>query len=220
MRTIVIGRNSKVWRALAVRADVSGAGVVAIGHADVATFALAPDDRVVVLSYSRQPAENTALLQEIASRRVARCVYVSTATTNVVPVTACYEYPRVKHEAEEAAVRLCGAQVLRIGIVYGDESELPGGASVATSLDDLASFLIEPDRFPEPPQEVRLFSVKQRRFSRAIERWCFVAYGWAVRLSGPYPCLLRPVDVVCRVLGWRWYGYVFLSNRLWISTIS
>ena len=187
---------------------------------EVAGFAFAPDDRVVVFSYSRTPADNTALLEQIAARGVAHCVYVSTATTNVVPVTRCYEYPRVKHDAEGDAARLCQAQVLRIGVVYSDESELPAGKTVATSLDDLATFLMAPERFAAPPKEVRLFAVKSRPFSHVIERWCFAWYGAAVRLSGSYPCLLRPVDVILRALGWRWYGYVYLSNRLWMSTIS
>lgn len=173
-----------------------------------------------MLSYSRLPAENAALLDVLRKAGVGEVVYVSSSSVIVSRRTACYEYPRVKLRAELDALGLPNARVLTIGLMYDEPGELPGGADVATSYAELAAFVAAPEWPDDAGRRKRLFRIVRQPFAHAAERWAYRVYGQLLRWSGRFPCLLRPLDLLLRALGARWYGYVHLSNSLWISTTS
>ena len=220
VRHIFLGRHSKVWQGLAPRLTKVPCACIAIGHRDLTHFAFLPDDSVWVLSYSRRADENAALIAALKAANVAQIVYLSSSSVIVEQRTRCYEYPRVKQLAEQAVLALANGKVLTVGLVYGQLDELPRGPNVATSLDELAGFVGAPHWPAEQGKAKHLFRPISRPFSGLVERAAYRAYGGLMRVCGGFPCALRPFDVLLRAFGARWYGYVFLSNRLWISTIS
>jgi teichuronic acid biosynthesis glycosyltransferase TuaG len=214
-RLIVIGSNSKVWRRLQMEAP-PGMPVEAISHDDVARRRFETEDRIWILSYSRSEHDNVRLFEALAAAGARHCYYVSTATVNVAAIATCYEYPRVKLAAERDARRILGARIVRIGLVYGRPEELPAGTSAATGLTSLSAALtaaMEGD-------SVDLFDMVETPFGSAFERVLFALYGRLIRLAGPWPCAMRPLDLLLKMLGMRWYGYVYLSNKLWLSSRS
>ena len=219
-RVIVIGSHSRTWRALAARASLSATVDAAIGHATVASFRFAPSDRVWVLSYSRQGDENRQLLERLRAAGVQQICYVSSSSVIACQVSRCYEYPRIKEDAERAALAAPGGRVLTLGLLYDDVAELPSGDNVACSYDELADFMRDPVWPDAAGRRKFLFRRLPRPFSSKPEAAVFALYDRALRACGAYPCLLRPVDFALRLCGWRWYGYVRVSNRLWYSTIS
>ena len=220
IREVFVGSHSKVWQELSGLPESAKCCWHAIGHEDVGKFEFAARDRVWVLSYSRTPGENRAMLERLVQVGAREIVYVSSASTIVSNVTACYEYPRVKQIAEVDALALPATKVLTIGTMYRNEASLPAGANAATSFAELAAFVAAPEWPDEGGRRKRLFRIVRRPFKSALDRWAFRAYGWLQARTGSHPCLLRPLDLVLRTCGVRWYGYVYLSNRLWNSTIS
>jgi len=219
-REVVLGSGSRVWSVLEREGLLAERFTVAISHRDLDVFSFQPQDRVWVLSYSRVPRENARLLRRLANCGIREIVYVSSSSTIVGQVTDCYEYPRVKLEAEIAALAWPRSKVLTIGLMYSDERSLPGGDNVATSFRELAAFMMSP-RWPDAGGRRKfLFGRVVRPFRGPVEAWLHSGYGRLMRLLTKRPCLLRPIDLVLRALGMRWYGYVFLSNRLWTSTTS
>jgi hypothetical protein len=220
MRDVVVGRNSEVWRKLSRREGMAHRVSHAIGHRDLPTFKFAPSDRVWVLSYSRQPQENTALLERLRAAGLDDVIYVSSSATVIGGLTGCYRYPRVKWLAEADARRLLDARILTIGLVYDDPEELPAGNNIATACDDLADFMLEPNWPDDEGRRKYLFRVVRRPFGSSAERILYRLYGQLITAARSRPCLLRPIDVLLRALRIRWYGYVYLSNRTWISMKS
>jgi len=219
-RVVVIGSHSRTWHALAGRAALSTTVDFAIGHADAAGFRFLPTDRVWVLSYSRQADGNRQLLALLRAAGVQQICYVSSSSVIACQVSRCYEYPRVKEDAELATLAAPGGRVLTLGLLYDDAAELPGGDNVACSHDELADFMLHPTWPDADGRRKFLFRRVRRPFSGPFESAAFALYDRALRACGAYPCLLRPVDFALRLCGWRWYGYVRLSNRLWYSTTS
>jgi hypothetical protein len=216
-RDVFVGSHSKVWQGLATRLKGGDIHPVAIGHRDVAAFAFAPRDRVWVLSYSRRVDENAALIARLNEAGVEQLVYLSSSSVIVDQRTRCYEYPRVKQLAEQAVLALPHGKVLTVGLVYSHADELPRGPNVATSLDELAAFMRSPNWPDAQGRAKHLFRTVTRPFSGALERVAHQTYGLLMSASGSFPCALRPFDVLLRAVGARWYGYVYLSNRLWIA---
>lgn len=190
----------------------------AVGHKDIAQYTFRGDDRVWIFSYSRKPIENEELLANLKRGGAKNAIYLSTATTNVAALTSCYEYPSTKLAAERCARSLLNAKILTIGVVCKTEADLPGGTTMATRLDMLKDFMCKP--YSELHDATNLFEPIQRPFGSSFEKSIYSAYGVAMRLCRRLPCVLRPVDYVLRALGWRWYGYLFLSNQLWSTTTS
>jgi hypothetical protein len=217
-RQIVIGRNSKIWSVLTQQGLLDTQIYQAIGHRELSEFQFVPQDTVWVFSYSRNPTENDALLLHLANLKLARVVYVTSASTNVATITNCYQYPLVKSQAHLTAIKICKANILSIGLFYTQETELPCGTTAATSAQELAEFMSAPS-WDHQVEFTRLFTPVTRPFKSRLEERLYVSYGKLQTLCGSYPCLLRPYDLVLRTLNMRWYGYLYLSNKLWFTTI-
>lgn len=218
-RIVVIGRNSKIWAAISRAREFEAVNVVAIGHAELATFTFVPGDQIWVLSYSRSAAQNLALLEVIAKSSDVDVTYVSSASTNVVKHTKCYKYPTIKYQAEVDAVRVCNARIVQIGWFYVNTDELPGGRTAATSARELVKFMLSDSARSNSNEAIKLFQMVERPFHSAGESVIFNTYGYMLKIVRFYPCLLRPVDFFLRGLNMRWYGYLYLSNKLWSMTI-
>jgi len=219
-RTIVVGGGSHLWRSLASHAGVAAAVSEVIGHAAVEKFAFAPTDRVWVLSYSRRRADNARLLERLRLASVAEVYYVSSSSAIVGQVTRCYGYPRIKADAEREALRNPAGRILTLGLIYADPAHLPGGENIATSIEELAEFFCNPAWPSDAGRRKLLFRKLQRPFRGGLEAALYARYDQLLGACGRFPCLLRPLDLALRLCGYRWYGYVRLSNRLWYSTIS
>ena len=218
MRRILIGKNAKIWKALAADASVRSRFSHVIGHADAQGFNFEAEDEIWLLSYSRSQSDNKAMLDLLQQAGIGRLVYFSSATTNIAGVTDCYEYPRVKALAADYAKSRLGAVIVLLGLVYERAGDLPSGTTAGISLEDLGSFFRSFN--PDAAREIRLFSMTEKPFMSGFEKFLHRAYDAAQSRSGRWPCLLRPVDYLLRAAGYKWYGYINLSNRLWISTIS
>jgi hypothetical protein len=109
--------------------------------------------------------------------------------------------------------------VVRIGLIHDDLDELSAGISAATQLGDLIAAMLAPDGLPDREgAAVPLYRLVERPFSNLREQAAYRAYGALIRLCGRRPCVLRPIDLLLRLIGWRWYGYFRLSNDRCHST--
>lgn len=216
-RQIIIGRNSAIWTAMQSCECIKALNCIAISHRQLDEFEFQNEDSVWVLSYSKVQTENTELLTNLSKKSVSHVYYVTSATTNVTEVTKCYSYPSAKRKAETDAKLLCDAVIISIGVVVERESDLPAGMTAATTYEELANFIASADKM-ERAESVRLFRPVKRPFRNSIEKALFFSYGKAQSLCGKHPCMLRPLDLALRICGMRWYGYVYLSNKLWFTT--
>jgi hypothetical protein len=219
LRDVVVGKNARLWKAMCDRPDVKRAKITALGHADLHQLTTLHNTRVWILSYSRNAEENAALFRRLKELLVSEAVYISTATSNVAALTQCYGYPSVKARAETQAADILAARIARIGVVYSDKTSLPSGIVAATPLDDLCA-LITGRHKPNADAVLNLFTLHEKPFASGLESLAFRLYGALHNVCRPWPCVLRPVDLVCKLLGWNWYGYLYLSNRQWILTTS
>jgi hypothetical protein len=219
-RQIVIGRNSSIWSVLAQDKFLGSKPFLAIGHRELTKFKFEPEDRVWIFSYSRQHTNNLQLLQHLKDTGVTDIIYITSASTNIASITQCYAYPRIKLMAHEAAIKICQAKIVCIGLFYTDEEQLPCGETAVTSANELSMFMQEANWDTTDDVIRNVFHRSDRPFSNKLEEVLYITYGKIQPLCGNFPCLLRPFDLILRAIGMRWYGYLYLSNRLWFSTTS
>jgi hypothetical protein len=216
-RLIVLGKNSKVWLSLKNSPVLVDTQIVEIGHQDLEDFQFHHGDKVWVFSYSRSVKENRLMMEILAHQPHVFVIYVSSASTNVTSVTSCYNYPTVKRQAHSDVMQICSACVVNIGWFYVNLSELPAGLTAATAADELAIAVREGDFVPG--QTINLFELIHLPFKSSFEAYLYRLYGLLLKVCSCYPCFLRPIDLVLRLVGIRWYGYLYLSNKLWSTTI-
>lgn len=220
MRDVVLGRNAQIWQAIAREPGIADRVRHTLGHAELDQFEFTAQDRVWVFSYSRTPEDNTRLLQRLASAGVGEVVYITSSSTITAQLTRCYAYPRAKKLAEDAASALPMGKVLVLGLVVPDDSALPAGDNVATTFSDMARFMLAPDWPDHGGRRKALLRQVKRPFRGRTEAALYRLYGGLMRLAGSHPCVLRPIDLLLRVLGMRWYGYTYLSNQLWTRSMT
>lgn len=212
-RIVVVGRNSVLWSRIADRLLALRPDTLAVGHGDLANLRLESADRLWIFSYAPDAEANRALFDRIAALGAGHHVYLSSATANIADRIRCYRYPAVKAQGEKDAADCLNAATVRIGLIYDDPDELPGGVSAATRLDDLVALMAAGGPCSDDERGViHLYRLVDRSFSGVFERASYRVYCALLRLTGTRPCLLRPLDLVLRILGWRWYGYFRLSN--------
>lgn len=220
MREIVLGRNARIWQEIARQPGVASRFQHALGHADLATFRFTEHDRVWVFAYSRLPEDNARMIRTLHEAGVAEWVYVTSSSTIVDSITKCYEYPRAKKQAEDLARTLPRSKVLVLGLVVNEDSELPAGRNAATTIGEIARFMLDPAWPSEQGRAQTLFRLVERPFRSPLERMLHQLYGRLLAATGHHPCLLRPLDFVLRAFGMRWYGYTYLSNQLWSRSMT
>lgn len=219
-RILFIGKNSSIWQRLSQDpAWIDGIGPV-LGHADVAGFDFQPDDQVWIFSYSRVNAENIALFEQLKERGARQVYYVSTASSNVMQITSRFTYPRAKSVAAEAAQRILGARTVLLGYVVENLSESPSGWAAIVTLDELSAAMRGYGGSFTSGAPIRLFTMREAPFRSRLEAVLYHCYFRLAFALGRYVFLLRPVDIILRALGYRWYGYFGMSNHLWSTTTS
>jgi hypothetical protein len=219
MRDIILGGSAKIWQAIAKQPGIAERFQVVIGHKQLSSFAFTPLDRVWVLAYSRIPRENTAMLTHLQEAGVSEIVYISSSSTIITSVTNCYEYPRAKKLAEDEAFALPNGKVLTLGLVVSDEAELPPGTNAATTIREIAKFMLAPKWNLGRGTRAHLLRIVDRPFCNKSELALYRLYGLLMRASKSKPCLLRPLDLLLSMLHMRWYGYTYLSNQLWTKAL-
>jgi hypothetical protein len=219
-REIILGSGSKVWQRLQALPGMAARFNLALSHRELSQFAFTPNDRVWVFSYSRLPQENSAMLARLKAAGVREIVYLSSSSVIVEQRTRCWEYPRVKAAAQAEVQALPQGRVLTVGLVHGQPGELPSGPQIATTHAELAAFMLAPE-WPVNGRAKHLLGAVERPWRHALDAPLHACYGALQTLCGPWPCLLRPLDLALRTLGLRWYGYTYLSTRLWMrKTLS
>lgn len=219
-RLVVIGKNSILWSRIGDRVRSRHLNTLAVGHRDLASVRLNASDRIWIFSYAQDVNENAALFDVIAAQGGSNCYYLSSATANIADNVRCYRYPLVKRAGELDAELRLGAIPVRIGLIHDNTNELPAGNSAVTQLDLLIEAMISDDvDFARCGSLIQLYTLESKLFSSAMERFAYIWYGKLLRACGSYPCVLRPLDVVLKLFGWRWYGYFRMSNDICFSTI-
>ncbi len=220
MRDVVLGRGARIWQDIAQEPGIAEAIQHTLGHADLDRFSFTPNDRVWVFAYARAAQDNERMLRRLQQAGVREVVYITSSSTIIGDTTDCYEYPRVKRQAEAVALSLPQSRVLVLGLVVGHESELPAGRNAATLISEIARFMLAPQWPAGSERRKVLLRMVERPFGSPGERFAHTLYGRLLLACGRHPCLLRPLDLVLRALGLRWYGYTYLSNLLWSRSMT
>lgn len=215
-RLVVVGRNAQIWQWLRERIAVD---VVELSHTELGTAEFTPADVVWIFSYSRKTDQNRSMFDTLARSNAKSIVYVSSATTNIAPDFRCYTYPAAKLAAENLAISILGARIVRLGVVYRSLDDLPNGYVATTSVGSLTEAMETTFKHGVDTVPRHLFEMVDRPFRSRAEHFAYRFYGALMALL-PVPCMLRPLDALFRSIGWKWYGYLYLSNRKWSLTTS
>jgi hypothetical protein len=211
---LIIGKNSKIWNK--IKKDIKKNRVITEISHDQLRFLKKQKrfDEIWIFGYSINVNENYDLLHSAVSIKYKKCFYFSSKTTNICQVTKDYKYPMIKKISEDFLKRYNNTYIVRLGLVYGKTSDIPGGGSYVTSYKEIIKFINQDKRRIWYNKDIDLAKLIIKNFSSEFERAVYKLYG-LILMSGLFrPILLRPIDLILRLIGWRWYGYFYLSNNI------
>jgi len=210
LKTLLVGKNSRLYKNNLKK--FSQIVDVAISHADISGVEGVEYDAAIILSYSRNFANQISLIKGLKKISFKNLIVISSVSALVAENYSCYEYPKVKLAHErlylEYFPRAC---IVRMGTVFDKKKSTPNKGTLVTDLDELVQMLSV--LITGSPNQIITFCKYCDFGVDSIEARIHSIYSkLIIRLS--YPCLLRPVDIFLRALGFNWYGYGVLSNLL------
>lgn len=190
MNNLVVGKNSKVCRALG---NISG--VKFVSHADLPVKGRF--NVVYVFSFSRRMLENESLIDQVNSIKCNHVVYVSSIAADLA-YSHKYTYTTIKRKSEDIA-KLYNFSVLRIGLIIESMIIEPtSGDYLVTPLSDLKTILRNGELACNAPV-LRSYGPGPSKLQ--------LYYGLFLDFLGVGSIFLRPIDLVLKLYGHNWGGY-------------
>jgi hypothetical protein len=220
MKILIVGKNSKIFGLLIEHLrqnksltidSVSGKAIVDDKLEIKSSF-----DYVLVLSYSKISRDNFVLLDRI-SHCSKNIIYISTLAAISHELGYRYRYPSVKREAEIYLLNnsnYSDVQIIRIGTIL-DSSKVNNlyGSYKYTNVEDLFLQIEEKIKNKSQARLVSVFSVGMGRKREGIHDIIYKSYRRILLWSPLSAILIRPFDMVLKVLGYEWYGYSCIVNE-------
>lgn len=204
-KNLVIGKNSKLIKLLLDKYPTLNDNVHFISHTEAALECLKEWENIFVFSYSRKLSENIHLAQQVSTCR-SSVVYISSISASIssgwLP-----KYPRTKLMCEKIFKDICNAKIVRLGCfeeIYSFEHV--GLLVPISSLNDLKSLVLLRD---QDDIIENLFSFTPKG-TRNIRMTMYLAI---YRLLGGNLLLLRPFDLLFKVMKLSIYGYTLKAIR-------
>lgn len=214
MQKIIIGKNSKLWQKISKEIKNANILTKAISHKDIPFFFFPKNCTVVILSYSRSATINQKMFLKLREKNITNSIYVSSISTVVCKRYPFYDYPSIKQKAENDAIKILGSKILRIGFIYAKKKEIPNGKIVATNLKVFFNIIT---RKKSKYLNKSCLEKSCKPFLSRTEKMAYLMYGKII-LSFRYAYLLiRPVDFIFAKIGWKWYGYNYLTSLFYFK---
>jgi len=210
MRKIIIGKNSKLF--LNFKSEFLRIFDLCLSHKDLVDFKFRLDDVILILSYPKSILELNEMKINLGTLRKNKVILLSTCSVVVNKYTKCYAYPRIKLLQEKCFSEIfTNLLIYRIGTVIRSNQYKK---YIGTCILDSNYFFESLDRQVSIAFDKKIItSFKTIEFNGlSAESFFYNVYCFLIRFFSPYPCILRPFDLVLKWLGKPWYGYGALTK--------
>jgi hypothetical protein len=217
MKIDIIGSNSRLYRRCA--SEISRAFEVReFSHlqlCDQTEFS-----NPIIFALAPTIDDNDAMLDMVAKKASGRLIYISSIAAIAAEKGTRYRYPSLKFAGENRCKRYAhlDVTVVRIGLVPDEHGNISGviGKAKVTTLRRLVGAI---SSIAETRGQVGL------RVLDATELVVLSDRRWVVRLVNvmyrgictAVPLrlmwIIRPIDLLARVVGFRNYGYTYIANE-------
>lgn len=212
MRKIIIGKNSNLYKEF--RYEFDDIFDLAISHKDLQNFGTKKTDIYFILSYGQSEKEMSQLLNEIKKIKHNNVILLSTSAVIVSKYSQCYSYPRLKMMQENFFIKkMSNFIIYRVGTVLRKNNLYQNrGTCVLNSnlFFKTLKKLLSGEFVSQVVQEYEFVEIKKNTFESII----YLIYTVTIRLFYRFPCVLRPIDLMLKILNYPWYGYGTLSLKL------
>ena len=212
MSVILIGKNSNLYKNY--KDSFNSFVDIAISASDLESYSFNENDSLIILSYGKSKKSIDLLAYNLSSLNVKFFLLISTCTTVVLEKTKCYAYPAIKQYQERLFVqKLKNVSILSVGTIVDEKADKEHHGTCITKAT--VFFKICEDIIRSTQSKKYLVEYEFSKFSNesSVEYKIFRAYKSLITLL-PLPCLLRPLDILLKYFGCKWYGYGVLTTIL------
>ena len=222
---VVVGSNSKAWKCLRRDSDVICRvyeSVIELQTRDLfvqhvedkASRCTAPVD-VLIFSFSPIMLDNLCLMHACTTQfSTANIVYISSLSVRANSVCRHYNYPKMKAECEKLASEF-NFKILRLANVAASEQVYVEISKCHLGYYTTAHELLGGIAECHKNALVEAYAKRQKS---GVPLWLtpiYLVYSTLYRLNPSLLIVMRPIDVLLRKLGSKYYGYNYIiENQL------
>jgi hypothetical protein len=208
----IIGRNSRLYNELRLSKNCFDLNIREYGYRDVEEVEII--ENPIVFAYSRNLKENLLFLNKIAMKCRGKFIYISSTAVTAHKYISFYHYPKLKYEGEQYVATLSNSCIIRVGVTVKSVDMLKGycGRTKATTYERLSNAIRLVSMHSTDTgiiDATEIIYVKGVCVYRAIHS----AQIFVFKYSKITFWLLRPFLFFFRAIGYKNYGYTFISNQ-------
>lgn len=211
MNNLIVGKNSVIVKNLLKNFTDLPLFFDVVSHSELFSLKLYYD-KCYIFSYSLSEIDN----QKIIDWCCANCnkvYYISSSSVIVAKHGELYSYPKIKMLAEEyGCANYKNFYIRRLGYVVSNEKK-EYYISYTTEINDIHKILLSNDNVSVE----NIFNINPNLKKNKIKSKIIMGYSLFQYWIMPASILLRPIDLILKILGIRSYGYTSLGDRLWMS---
>jgi hypothetical protein len=210
MRIILVGKNSGLYRNFKLYFD--DFIDEAISHNDVHNFKFSKSDVLIILSYSFNTNLQRYFIGLLKKTSVNQIIVFSTVACLVSEKIKCYAYPDLKLQSEKNFRRSIPRTVIfRFGTIIDGQSRYVYRGTYVTEISDVVNGVKSAIKLHLKSKVISIYNFCEFNNKNCFE-YLLYQYYYKVISRMSYPCLLRPLDLILRIVfGYKWYGYGVLS---------
>jgi len=212
MRKIIIGKNSNLYKEF--KKEFDEIFDLAISHKDLHNFVIKKTDIYFILSYGQSEKEMSQLLSEVIKIKQNNVILLSTTAIIVSKYSKCYAYPKLKMMQENFfSAKMSNFIIYRVGTVLRKNNLYHNRGTCVLNSDlffRTLKKLLSGEFVCQVVEEYEFVRIEKN----TLESIIYFIYTVTIRLFYKFPCVLRPIDLILKILNYRWYGYGALSLKL------
>jgi hypothetical protein len=209
MKNLIVGKNSIIVKKLLKNYNDLESIFDIVSHTELNSISN-KYNKCYIFSYSLHKKDNEVII-DWCCVNCKKVFYISSSSVVVAMHGELYKYPKIKMNAEDYGVQnYKNFFIRRLGYVVDNEMK-SNYIRYITDLTDIKHILISNDN----AIVINNFKINPNLYDKSLRLKIIMWYSLIQYYIMPFSIILRPIDLIFKILKLQNYGYTSLGDRLW-----
>lgn len=208
----IVGSSSKLYNNLNKQLLYSLFNVIEIRHNDI--YNVKSITNPIIFAYSKENYKNLDFLKTIETKRIGKIIIIDSTASDVYLILKYYNYPKIKYTSREYVSSLKNSYIIKVGVTVNNINDLKGyygSVKITTYANILKS--IENIFFDSSVKNIDT-TINIFFNGPFLFKIIFRIQSLVYNINPTLFYLMRPSLIIFKKIGYKNYGYTFISNKI------